>query len=203
MSTMVERPSRVSGRKKNMEYCCVLPLASVGGVALDSVATCPRRRFSWPPRAGRAAAPASSSPGRTCRGRGRHGRAPAGSDAQPARRPAPERPRPPCLSSGPGLAQESSRCHAGGASSAAVLATAASSGDREVPAMAEPSASARAPSPRTNGQARCRAVPNRAARGPPRTTLLGRRRHAQPSDAAPAIEGHGRTSHRVESRGGR
>ena len=79
-------------------------------------------------------------------------------------RPAPTRqqgrPRPPCLSSSPGLAQESSRCHAGGASSAAVLATAASSGDREVPAMAEPSASACAPSPRTNGQARCRAVPN-------------------------------------------
>jgi len=104
-------------------------------------------------------------------------------------RPAPARqqgrPHPPCLSSGPGLAQESSRCHAGGASSAAVLAIAASSGDREVPAKAEPSASARAPSPRTNGQARCRAVPNRAVRGPPRTTLLGRRRHAQPSDAAP------------------
>ena len=38
-------------------------------------------------------------------------------------RPAPARqqgrPHPPCLSSGPGLAQESSRCHAGGASSAA------------------------------------------------------------------------------------
>ena len=48
-------------------------------------------------------------------------------------RPAPTRqqgrPRPPCLSSSPGLAQESSRCHAGGASSAAVLATAGSSGD--------------------------------------------------------------------------
>jgi hypothetical protein len=51
MSTMVERPSRASRRKKNMEYC-VLSLASVGGVALDSAATCPRRRLSWPPRAG-------------------------------------------------------------------------------------------------------------------------------------------------------
>jgi hypothetical protein len=50
----VEMPARLRDPFQNasQKIFCSSVLISVRGMALDSVATCPRRRLSWPPRAG-------------------------------------------------------------------------------------------------------------------------------------------------------